>query len=125
MARSIRVSQELSRQNRRALQASRSEYLDAATDPDGSRNVYEAVGLGYQNLEKRSAQECDLVWLVRPLLRTRRVDLRSDERESLCVCRPGRGLMKTETTDMNPYCTGRSRDRCYDNECDDRRRRAA
>src|SRR5207245_2322405 len=49
----------------------------------------------------RSAQECDLVWLVRPLLRTRRVDLRSDECESLCLCRQGRGLMKTETTDMN------------------------
>src|SRR5213593_598978 len=93
MARPIRVPQELSRHDRRALQASRPEYLDAATDPDGSRNVYEVVGVRRKNLEKRTPQKCDLVWVVRPFLRTRRVDLRSDERESLCVGRPRRGLI--------------------------------
>src|SRR5207247_384563 len=65
-----------------------------------TRSLHDALpisaGLGRQNLEKRIAQECDLVWLVRPVLRTRRVDLRSDERASLSVCRPGRRLIDFE-----------------------------
>src|SRR6266481_5599919 len=92
MARSIRVSQDLPCKDRRAVHAYGPEYPFAAIDADGSGNVYQALGIGREKVEKRTTQECDVVWMVRSFLRTWRVDLCPHEREPLCVCRPGRGL---------------------------------